>query len=88
MNSDHAYQRTAAQHVGVPAIYGDDLSEPVRIAYGAWISALCDRTEHGMQCPFGCHAGAERCGEGRTLAKLEHDRWLDWRAVYREAGDA
>lgn len=67
-----------------PTIYGADLPDAARFAYGRWISALCDRTAHGMACPFGCKAGAERCGEGQSLACVEHDRWLDWQAVYRE----
>ena len=70
--------------LSVPDIYGDDLTEPVRIAYGRWISALCDRTAHGMQCIFDCHAGAERCREGRALAAREQTAWIDWRAACRE----
>ena len=75
-------------NLAVPAIYGVDLPEPVRLAYGRWITALCGRIEHVMSCPFGCRAGAEQCREGRTLATREHHRWLDWQAVYREMADA
>lgn len=73
---------------GVPAIYGADLTEPVRLAYGAWITALMHRTEHGLLCPFGCRSGDERCLEGRALAGAEHEAWVAWRAAYREVEHA
>ena len=71
----------------VPAIYGTDLPEPVRLAYGRWIIALCDRVEHAITCPFGCQARARACVAGRAAAELERERWEAWRAVLAEEGD-
>lgn len=61
--------------VPVPAIYGDHLSESVRIAYGRWILALCDRVEHEISCPFGCQETAAACVAGRRSADIERECW-------------
>ena len=68
-----------------PAVYGADISDAARMAYGRWISALCDRTAHQMACPFGCGQGVEMCGEGRTYAALEQTHWRAWRALLEGA---
>jgi hypothetical protein len=66
---------------GIPGIYGDDLSEPAKVAYARWMMSLFKLCEHIDTCPFDCEDEDVACLEGRPYRDVEQERLREWRAV-------